>query len=127
RALERVLEQPERVVVPAEAPQNDAEVRQIAGLAQLVAPDTVDVERTLHGLERFARAAFVPAQESHAPQRIAFTRLISALPADPQRGAERAVRGVEPAQQRVDVALALVRFRELGGCLLRRQQRDQLV
>ena len=71
--------------------------------------------------------SFVPAEKSETPEAASQQRGVSALLGDPKRGGEGAVGGVEPFEQRREVALPKIDLGESGGAPVARKVRDQRV
>ena len=111
--------------VIAHALEDAGEVDEVASHGILVAAFTVDGKRVFRERQRLRVAAFVPAEQPDAAQDVALEARALQLAADPKRGAQRAIGGVEPLQQRQKIALAQVRLRQPRGRAAGRQVRSQ--
>ena len=83
-------------------------VRQIDRDCDLVVALAIDGERAPRDVEGFGMPSFVPAEQSETSQRAAQQRRVAALLADPQRGGQRPIGGVESLEQRREVALTQI-------------------
>ena len=88
---------------------------------------SIDGERAPGDLQRLGVPPFVPPEEPEASKRAAQQRGVPALVADPERGAQGPVGGVEPLEQRREVALPQVDFRQPRRASVARKLRDQRV